>query len=75
MAGEEAARSACGRTQQAVMAFDCRDISSVVRVPTLLLHRRGDRVAINVEAARRIAGHIRRPPRRVPRRGPPGHGG
>lgn len=61
MAGDEDARSVWGRTQQAMIAFDCRDISSAVRVPTLLLHRRGDRVAINVEAARRIAGQIPAP--------------
>ena len=36
MAGDEDARSAWGRTQQAMIAFDCCDILSAVRVPTLL---------------------------------------
>lgn len=70
VAGDEDARRAWGRTQRAgaspamaravmtaMIAFDCRDILSAVRVPTLLLHRRGDRIA-HVEAARHMAAHI-----------------
>lgn len=70
MAGNEIAQRAWGRTQragaspamaravmEAMVAFDCRDILPGVRVPTVLLHRRGDRVA-HVEGARHMAAHI-----------------
>jgi class 3 adenylate cyclase len=41
----------------AMVAIDCRDILPAVRVPTLLLHRRGDKVA-HIQAARYMAEHI-----------------
>ena len=42
---------------QAMVAIDCRDILSAIRVPTLLLHRQDDHVA-HVAAARYIADHL-----------------
>jgi class 3 adenylate cyclase len=42
---------------EAMVTLDCRDILTAVRVPTLLLHRRGDQVA-HIEAARYMAAHI-----------------
>ncbi|GAC1540685.1 MAG: hypothetical protein NVS3B12_27770 [Acidimicrobiales bacterium] len=69
-AGNESARQAWGRTQRAgasptmalavwdaMMAIDCRDILPAVRVPTLVLHRRDDRVA-HIEGARHVAARI-----------------
>lgn len=69
-AGDDTARRAWGRSQRAgasptmglavwdaMMATDCRDILSAVRVPTLVLHRFGDRVA-SIEGARHIAARI-----------------
>ncbi len=66
-ASNDTARQAWGRTQRAgasptmglavwdaMMAIDCRDILSAVRVATLVLHRRGDRVA-HIDGARHIA--------------------
>jgi class 3 adenylate cyclase len=42
---------------QALCELDCRDILPAVRVPTLILHRTGDRVA-KIEAARYMAEQI-----------------
>lgn len=69
-AGNEAARQAWARAQRsgasptmglavwdAMMATDCRDILPAVRVPTLVLHRRGDRIA-RIEGAREIADRV-----------------
>jgi len=69
-AGEEAAQRAWNRTQrlgaspamgravmEAMIAIDCRDLLSSVTTPTLVLHRRGDRVAYP-EAGRYMAAHI-----------------
>jgi class 3 adenylate cyclase len=39
---------------EAMVAIDCREILPAIRVPTLLLHRRGDQVA-HIEAARYMA--------------------
>jgi pimeloyl-ACP methyl ester carboxylesterase len=70
VAGDETARHNWGRTQragaspamaravmEAMVAFDCRDLLPAIRIPTLVLHRRGDRVA-RVEGARHLAAHI-----------------
>jgi DNA-binding SARP family transcriptional activator/pimeloyl-ACP methyl ester carboxylesterase len=69
-AGNDTARQAWGRTQRAgasptmglavwdaMMATDCRDILPAVRVPTLVLHRRGDQVA-RIQGARHIAARV-----------------
>ena len=69
-AADETARRSWGRTQragaspamgravmEAMAAIDCRAILPAVRVPTLLLHRRGDQVA-HIQAARYMAKHI-----------------
>lgn len=69
-ADHDTARQGWGRTQRAgaspamglavwdaMMAIDGRDILPAVRVPTLVLHRRGDRVA-SIEGARHIAAGI-----------------
>jgi len=42
---------------QALAALDCRDILPAVRVPTLIIHRSGDRVA-KIGAARYMEQHI-----------------
>jgi pimeloyl-ACP methyl ester carboxylesterase len=42
---------------QALAALDCRDILPAVRVPTLIIHRSGDKVA-KVEAARYMEQHV-----------------
>lgn len=52
------ASPAMGRAvYEAVRDLDCRDILPAVRVPTLILHRRGDRVA-RIEGARYMAKRI-----------------
>ena len=70
LAGDEAARAWWAKLermsvspammQQIFMMFldvDVRDVLPLVRVPTLVLHRRGDRV-VNIESARWLAEHI-----------------